>query len=96
MSKNTVIVTCDVRCAWRKHQPIYRAFVGDDLFTERTWIWENAYLEESFQINAKPGKYTVRYELVGETRATLTVTNFKVAHGLARVNQDGEIEIYES
>lgn len=96
MSKNAVIVTCDVRCEWRKGQPQYRAYVNDELFTERTWLWEGAYLEETFQISAKPGKYLIRYELIGGKRATLTVTNFRVEHGRAQVNQQGEIEIHES
>ena len=96
MSKNTVIVTCDVRCNWHKHQPRYRAYINDELFTERTWIWEYEYLEETFQIRAKPGKYIIRYEVLGKNRAELKTSNFKVAHGSARINQLGEIEIYES
>lgn len=96
MAKNSVIITCDVRCEWHKHQPSYRVYVGDELFAERTWIWENSYLEETFQINAKPGKYKIQYEILEGNRATLTATNFKVDHGSARVNQNGEIEIYES
>lgn len=96
MSKNSVIVSCEVRCNWHKHQPRYRAYVGEELFTERTWAWDNAYLEETFQLNAKPGKYIIRYEILDGNRANLTVTNFRVEHGPARANQDGEIEIYES
>ena len=96
MSKNAVIVTCEVRCNWHKHQPKYRAYINDELFTERTWLWEDAYLEETFQLNAKPGKYVIRYEVLEGKRATLTVSNFKVEHGSARVDQNGEIEIYES
>ena len=96
MAKAFITVICDVHCKWRKQPPQYRAYVNDELFTERTWIWENAYLEETFQIAARPGKYAVRYELLGETRAILTVKNFRIEHGTAQVNQDGEIEIYES
>lgn len=96
MSKNSVIVTCDVRCVWRKRPPSYRVYVNDELFAERTWIWENAYLEETFHVNAKPGKYLIRYELLENSRATLTTENFRVEHGEAEVNDNGEIEIYES
>lgn len=96
MSKNSTIVTCDVRCNWHKHQPKYRAYVNDELFTERTWVWENAYLEETFQISAKPGKYVIRYEVLEGKRATIIASNFRVEHGNARVDQNGEIEIYES
>lgn len=96
MTTNPVIVTCDVRCEWRKRPPSYRAYVGNELFTERTWLWENAYLEETFQINAKPGKYIIKYEVLEGNRATLTATNFRVDHGPASVTQEGEIEIHES
>jgi hypothetical protein len=96
MSKDAIIVTCDVRCDWHKREPRYRAYVNDELFAERTWVWENVYLEETFQINAKPGKYVIRYELLDGKRATLTATNFRVEHGPAKVSANGEIEIYES
>lgn len=73
-----VRVTCDVHCTWSKHPPRYRAYVNDELFTERTWIWQDTYLEETFQILAPPGKYLIRYQLVDTKRAQLEVRNYRV------------------
>jgi len=73
-----VKVTCDVHCTWSKHAPRYRAFVNNELFTERTWIWQDTFLEETFQILAPPGKYLIRYELVDGKRAALEVRNYRV------------------
>lgn len=58
MKGRFVLVQCDVYCEWHDSPPRYRAFVHDELFVERTWIWEGAYLEEQFQILAKPGVCT--------------------------------------
>lgn len=73
-----VRVTCDVYCTWSKHAPRYRAYVNDELFTERTWIWQHTYLEETFQILAPIGKYRIHYELVDHKRAELVVRNYRV------------------
>jgi len=93
-----VKVTCDVHCTWSKHTPRYRAYVNDELFTERTWIWQEVYLEETFQILAPPGKYRVRYELVDGKRAELLVKNYRLEldsarQHLASINQFGELVI---
>jgi hypothetical protein len=96
MTKQYVSVTCDVNCEWSKRPPRYRAYVNDELFTERTWIWENVTLEETFQITAKPGKYVIRYELLDGKRAVLSATNFRVEQGAAKVSANGEVEVYES
>jgi hypothetical protein len=61
--------------------PQYRAYVNNELFTERTWIWRNEYLEECLQIFAPPGKYNIRYELVDPLSATLQVKNLRVING---------------
>jgi hypothetical protein len=94
MSKIFVKVVCDVECEWTDTPPRYRAYVDDELFTERTWIWENAFLEEAFQIEAYPGKYTIRYELVDTENATIRAHNFRVFAGTALVNSAGELEIH--
>jgi hypothetical protein len=46
------------------------------------------YLEECFQIEAEPGEYRIRYDLVEPHLATLTGTNFRVDHGTATVNNN--------
>lgn len=81
MDKKFVRVLADVHCEWEGLDPIYRLYVNDELFTERTWIWSNAYLEENLQIEAVPGEYTIRYELVPPHLAQLTVENIRVDYG---------------
>jgi len=92
MTKKFVKIVCDVHCAWTVTPPQYRAFVDDELFTERTWTWQNVYLQESFQIEAWPGKYTIRYELL-DRQASLQVENYRVEYGDATVNHLGELVV---
>ena len=51
-----VRVECDVTAKVHNQPLRYRVYVNNELFAERTWIWENCYLEESLQIQAGPGR----------------------------------------
>jgi len=93
MTQQFVRVLADVHCDCAVDQrPIYRLYVNDELFTERTWIWENVYLEEVIPILAEPGDYVVRYELVTGTTAGLNIQNLRVAEGTATI-QDSTVRI---
>ena len=93
MTQQFVRVLADVHCDCAVDQrPIYRLYVNDELFTERTWIWENVYLEEVIPILAEPGDYVVRYELVPGTTAGLNIQNLRVAEGTATI-QDSTVRI---
>lgn len=81
MTKKFVRVLADVDCTWEGLDPIYRLYVNDELFAERTWTWSNAYLEENLQIDAEPGEYAIRFELVPPHLAQLTVSNIRVDYG---------------
>jgi hypothetical protein len=59
-----VRVECDVTAKVHASAFRYRAYVNNELFAERTWIWKTAYLEENFQIQAAPGVYPIRFETV--------------------------------
>jgi hypothetical protein len=86
MSKSYVRVLCDVYCEWEGLPPIYRVYVNEELFAERTWNFSpDNYLEEMLQLDAEPGKYQVRYELVPPHLAELTVKNMRIDHGPANV-----------
>ena len=50
MQTEFVIAKCDVYCKWTGPYPRYRCYVNDELFSERTWIWQDVYLEENLQI----------------------------------------------
>ena len=88
MARQFVRLLVDVHCEWTGSTPIYRAYVNDELFAERTWIWTEMYLEECFQIEAEPGDYRIRYELVSPHLADITATNFRVDHGPATIEND--------
>jgi len=83
MDKKFVRVLGDVHCDWEGLPPVYRVYVNDELFAERTWYWDSdtVYLEELLQINAEPGEYHIRYELVAPHLAHLDVKNLRVEFG---------------
>jgi hypothetical protein len=93
-----VVAVCDVRCNWSDPTPPprYRCYVNDELFAERTWIWQQMYLEESLQILAEPGKYRVRYELVDPVDVELSVSNLRIDKGPAVISPDGSVHIYRA
>lgn len=92
MKGRFVLVHCDVFCDWQGPPPRYRAFVDRELFVERTWIWEGAYLEEQFQVLAKPGVYQITYQLLDPEQAELHVKNWRV-EGSAQINQAGVLTV---
>lgn len=96
MQTEFVIAVADVDCEWSGEPPRYRCYVNDELFTERTWIWPDMYLEEALQIQAQPGTYNIRYELVDTRDAKLNVRNFRIKIGPATMNQTGCLIIRES
>jgi len=96
MQTEFVIAIVDINCEWSGKPPRYRCYVNDELFTERTWIWQDMYLEEALQIQAEPGTYNIRYELVDGALAKLDVSNFRIKIGPASVDQMGCISIQES
>ena len=96
MRREHVMVKCDVYCDWKDKPPVYRLFVNSELFTERTYIWQQQYLEELIPIYAEPGKYEIRYELVPPSEGTITVKNMRVADGppTARIKNNTMLRIY--
>lgn len=93
METRYVKVQCEVYCTGWTDPPVYRAFVNDELFCERTWIWQDQHLEEAFQIDAKPGKYKIRYELLPGTLAAIQQLNWQVVQGPAFIDGSGNLEI---
>lgn len=93
MQTQFVRVLCDVICRWDGTPPRYRAYINDELFTERTWIWDKCYLEEAFQIEAPPGKYVIRYQLVDPETAELKIKNMRIETGNATMHKHGILEI---
>ena len=83
----------DIDCEWSGTQPVYRVFVNNELFTERTWLWQDAYLEEILQIQAQPGQYHIQLKAIDPAHARFTVTNHRIEHGPARWIDNEHLEI---
>jgi hypothetical protein len=95
MSKKFVQILADVDCEWEGLMPTYRVYVNDELFAERTWRWTDASLEEMLQIEAEPGKYHLRWELVPPCLATLSVTNVRVIVGPGNIKNNCLLRIQD-
>lgn len=93
MKRYFVRVLADVDCEWEGLNPTYRVFVDDELFAERTWRWTTEYLEEMLQIEAGPGEYSLRWELVKPHLAQLKVTNIRVDFGPGQIVDDNKLRI---
>jgi hypothetical protein len=89
-----VRVECDVTAKVHVQPLRYRAYVNNELFTERTWIWTGSYLEENFQIQAAPGIYPIRFETVDADHGRIKVRNHRVITGPGRiVDYQGETAV---
>ena len=88
-------VICDVYCHHVSDDTRYRLYVNDELFTERTWIWHEHYLEESIVVVGQPGRYRIRYELVSPTVSELEIRDPRLGQftGQAVLHQDRTLEL---
>jgi hypothetical protein len=93
MAKEFVRVLCDVHCDWEGLPPIYRVFVNDELFTERTYIWHDVYLAEMLQIQAPPGQYKIRVKSAGPVKTKFKVRNRRIEAGPGIWVDDETLEI---
>jgi hypothetical protein len=93
MTKQFVRILSNIDCEWEGLSPIYRLYVNDELFSERTWIWTDSTLEENLQIEAEPGVYTLRYDLLSPNLAQLKVGSLSVEYGPAEVIDDTHFRI---
>lgn len=62
MDKKFVKALLDLHCDNISPAPTYRVYVNDELFVERTYIWDDRYPQEMLQILAEPGRYHIRVE----------------------------------
>jgi hypothetical protein len=65
-------------------------YVNDELFTERSWIWSGKeyYLEEIITIEAPPGQYAIKYELLAPATSEIKVKNMQVISGTAVIHKN--------
>lgn len=95
MSKKAILVQADLQCEVSGPVPTYRAWLDQELFTERAWRFESHQgLEEVWQIRARPGRYRLRYELMG--LGCLTVDRWQVLQGAAGITDQGDLVIHDA
>jgi hypothetical protein len=78
---------------------VYRLYVNDELFSERTWVWENDNLEENLLIEAEPGEYTISYTPVIIKNTSVSIPfvpgKLSVIEGPAEIIDDTHFRILE-
>ena len=83
------IVAVEVYCSWTQQPPRYRVFVNDELFAERTFIWDGGYfLDEHLTISGPIGKYQIRCENVDPDLGEFKFKNMRLVdgHGMMHKN----------
>jgi hypothetical protein len=95
MQNQTVIVTCDVDIRYTGEYPVYRLYVGNELFTERTWIWTDEFLREKIVLEAPYGLYPIQYELLPHPDAVIKIKNATVTAGPGRFRKHLALEIHD-
>ena len=101
VNKQFVKVLIDIHCEWTGTAPSYRVFVNDELFAERTFVWQEQYLTEMLQISAEPGVYQVRVEPVlfdqseskTQNSSQFDIKNYQIDYGPAQWISNGILEI---
>lgn len=93
MGRRYVKVKVDIHCDWEGLAPIYRLYVDDELFSERTFIWQNQHLEEVLQIKAEAGVHRIKLEKVGPNLADFQLSNWAIVEGNAFYIGENEIVI---
>ena len=74
-----VSLQAEIRCAGQTPEAVYRIYVGNNLMTERTWVWGSGIgINEHVQINLHIGQGKFRLEPVNCSQSNFTIHNFKI------------------
>ena len=93
MKTYSVNVICDVTAKVLAQPFRYRVYVNNELFTERTWIWQGVYLEEMLPISAPAGVYPIRFETVDPDNGRIKVRNHRTADQGRIIMHQGETSV---
>ena len=90
MTKSFVIVSMDLVKELNFEEKFrYRTYVNNELFSERTWIWDDRfYLEENLTIEAPAGEYTIDVQVHGAAPEVLKVKNLRITQGPGRLKDN--------
>ncbi len=96
MSTKFVKILFDLHCNWEGIPPDYRVYLNDELFTERTYRFEDpVYLTEILQVQAKPGTYRFKLEKVGPQISKFSISNTRVEYGPGEIVDKHTFKILE-
>jgi len=74
-----VSLQAEIRCAGQAPEAVYRIYVGDNLMTERTWIWGTGIgINEHVHVDLHIGQGKFRLEPVNCSNSNFTIHNFKI------------------
>jgi hypothetical protein len=94
MRNQFVKLHLDLHCDWKRTPPTYRLYVNHEMFTERTYIWGGTqYLQEVLQLNAPPGRYTIRVDNLGDPDCVFKMRGLVADQGPVRVIDSKTFEI---
>jgi len=94
MEPKFVKVRFEVRCKWEAFPPQYRIYLNDELFTERTFKYnDNTYIKEMLQVKAVPGVYEFCLERLEPSIGEFTVSNPHIELGDAKMIDNYKFEI---
>lgn len=93
MKREFVRILLDIHCDWAGEPPVYRVYVNDELFSERTYIWKDSYLTEILQVEAEPGLYNISVEFIATNAVEFTVSNRRVVDGPGQWINNQTVEI---
>jgi hypothetical protein len=92
MNTDFTKIEFDLYCEWKTNPPAYRVYVNDEMFTERTYIWQGGqYLTELLQLSAPAGQYKVRVENLGS--GSFKMRNMRCTVGNASVIDNETFEV---
>lgn len=86
MKKYYIRLASDIYCDWQGTvPPVYRSWVNDEMFVERTFVWHGFYLTENLQLEVPAGKYEIKFELLPHDNAVLSVRNTRILTGPGKI-----------
>lgn len=82
-TKKFVVASFEIDCRHDQSLPVYRIWLGEQLFGERCFDFRELWLQETLQILAPPGDYSLRVECVNKEISQLRLWNFQIEKGPA-------------
>lgn len=74
-----VSLQAEIRCAGQTPEAVYRIYVGNNLMTERTWVWGTGIaINEHVQVDMHIGPGKFRLEPINCSQSNFSIHNFQI------------------